>query len=154
MSKSLDGEKQEHLEHVDIDTAKQQHGTLQEYGEEIDIHDEKYNKKLNRRLDRRVLPLCCWVYLLNFLDRARAKWLSNAEKKFAVDRLADRGGGYNQEHATRKEILDTCFSPRMLLHYIAYVADVVPQGSFTFFTPTIVTGLGYVSALVRIACET
>jgi MFS family permease len=93
-----------------------------------------------------------WFFLPDY--PARAKWLSNAEKKFAVDRLADRGGGYNQEHATRKEILDTCFSPRMLLHYIAYVADVVPQGSFTFFTPTIVTGLGYVSAPVRTACET
>jgi hypothetical protein len=33
----------------------------------------------------------------------------------------------------------------MLLHYLAYIADVVPQGSFTFFTPTIVTGLGYTS---------
>jgi len=76
---------------------------------------------------------------------ARAKWLNAAEKKFAVDRLAERGGGYNREHASRKEILDTCFSPRMLLHYLAYIADVVPQGSFTFFTPTIVTGLGYES---------
>jgi len=27
------------------------------------------NKKLNRRIDIRILPLCCWVYLLNFLDR-------------------------------------------------------------------------------------
>lgn len=33
----------------------------------------------------------------------------------------------------------------MLLHYLAYIADVVPQGSFTFFTPTIVNGLGYTS---------
>ena len=24
---------------------------------------------MNRRLDLRILPLCCWVYLLNFLDR-------------------------------------------------------------------------------------
>ncbi|KAI4951857.1 hypothetical protein J4E91_003318 [Alternaria rosae] len=321
MDKPIESEKQEHLEDVDIDAVKHHDETLQEHGE-IDIYDEKYNKKLNRQLDLRVLPLCCWVYLLNFLDRgnignarvlntetgddmlsntgltphgyaltvtlfsvayavfevpsnfvmkhyirpsrwlgillfawgaltigfagvqnsatiiglrfligvfeagffpgivyfitiwyryneravrialviafcnlagafggaiafgvghvngaaglegfrwlfiiegiitllsafllwfflpdypARAKWLSNAEKKFAVDRLADRGGGYNQDHASRKEILDTCFSPRMLLHYIAYVADVVPQGSFTFFTPTIVTGLGYES---------
>lgn len=33
------------------------------------VDDEKRNKSLNRRLDIRVLPLCCWVYLLNFLDR-------------------------------------------------------------------------------------
>ena len=30
---------------------------------------ERHNRKLNRRLDIRILPLCCWVYLLNFLDR-------------------------------------------------------------------------------------
>jgi len=59
---------QDHLEDIDINTIKQQDEDLHEHGE-IDINDEKYNKKLNRRLDLRVLPLCCWVYLLNFLDR-------------------------------------------------------------------------------------
>lgn len=39
----------------------------------------------------------------------------------------------------------TLFSPRMLAHYVAYILDVVPQGSYTFFTPTIVNGLGYTS---------
>ncbi|KAI1133972.1 MFS transporter [Hypoxylon sp. FL0543] len=76
---------------------------------------------------------------------SRAKFLSADEKSFAVDRLKERGGGYNREHATRKEILETCFSPRMLAHYCAYIANVVCQGSFTFFTPTIVNGLGYES---------
>jgi MFS family permease len=52
---------------------------------------------------------------------ARAKFLSESEKRFAEDRLKERGGGYNREHATRKEILATFFSPRMLVHYIAYV---------------------------------
>lgn len=47
-------------------------------------------------------------------------------------------------------MLETLFSPRMLLHYLAYVADVVPQGSFTFFTPTIVTGLGYTSITAQL----
>jgi hypothetical protein len=36
---------------------------------DMDVHDEKANQRLNRRLDKRILPLCCWVYLLNFLDR-------------------------------------------------------------------------------------
>ena len=40
--------------------------------DEIDVHDVTQNRKLNRRLDLRVLPLCCWVYLLNFLDRGTA----------------------------------------------------------------------------------
>lgn len=52
---------------------------------------------------------------------ARAKFLSAEEKQFAVDRLKERGGGYNQHHATKQEILATFFSPRMLAHYVAYV---------------------------------
>lgn len=98
---------------------------------------------------------------------ARAKWLNESDKEFAVDRLRERGGGYNRDHASRRELLETFLSPRMLLHYIAYVsfndcfatdrrltflkiADVVPQGSFTFFTPTIVTGLGYESVQAQL----
>ena len=72
---------------------------------------------------------------------ARAKWLNTGDKQFAIDRLKKHGGGYNRDHASRKERMETFFSPRMLAHYIAYIADVVPQGSFTFFAPTIVTGL-------------
>ncbi|KAJ4356206.1 uncharacterized protein N0V89_004236 [Didymosphaeria variabile] len=84
-----------------------------------------------------------WFFLPDYPTRAR--WLSPIEKQLSVDRVALRGGGYQQTHASRREILETCFHPRMLLHYLAYIADVVPQGSFTFFTPTIVTGLGYTS---------
>lgn len=76
---------------------------------------------------------------------ARAKWLSADDKKFAEDRLKTHGGGRNQDHATKRELLETFLNPRMLVHYLAYIADVVPQGSFTFFAPTIVTGLGYKS---------
>ena len=52
---------------------------------------------------------------------SRDKWLSDADKKFAEDRLKERGGGYNREHATRNEIIQTFFAPRMLAHYFAYV---------------------------------
>ncbi|KAI1340353.1 MFS transporter [Xylariaceae sp. FL0016] len=76
---------------------------------------------------------------------SRARWLSESDQKFAENRVKKRGGGYNQQHASRKEVLETMFNPRMLAHYLAYIANVVTQGSFTFFTPTIVTGLGYES---------
>lgn len=103
---------------------------------------------------------------------ARAKFLSEDDKQLAVDRLKERGGGYQRDHATQNEILQTFFAPRMLVHYAAYVspsrggpkaspwktpithhllmrlfqiANVVLQGSFTFYSPTIVTGLGYES---------
>lgn len=35
----------------------------------LDLLDDKENRRLNRLLDIRILPLCCWIYLLNFLDR-------------------------------------------------------------------------------------
>ncbi|ETS81469.1 hypothetical protein PFICI_06471 [Pestalotiopsis fici W106-1] len=76
---------------------------------------------------------------------SRARFLNEDQKRLAVDRLKDMGGGYNRDHATKKEILQTFFKPRMLAHYAAYIANVVLQGSFTFYSPTIVTGLGYAS---------
>lgn len=53
---------------------------------------------------------------------ARAKFLTADDKRLAEDRLKERGGGYNREHATRKEIIATFVSPRMLAHYMAYVS--------------------------------
>lgn len=53
---------------------------------------------------------------------ARAKWLSSGDKQFAVDRLKKFGGGYNTDHASKRELLETLFSPRMLAHYFAYVS--------------------------------
>lgn len=53
---------------------------------------------------------------------ARAGFLSTEEKQLAVDRLKERGGGYQTDHATRKEIVQTFFAPRMLAHYAAYAS--------------------------------
>ncbi|OAP54580.1 hypothetical protein AYL99_11028 [Fonsecaea erecta] len=74
-----------------------------------------------------------------------AKWLSPEEKKAYDDRLGEEGASYSRAPATRKETLETCFSPRMLLHYGIYLINTVPLASFTFYTATIITGLGYKS---------
>lgn len=60
----------EHLENTPSSEKKIQDESPAEITEvDIDVNDPKHNRRLNRRLDIRVLPLCCWVYLLNFLDR-------------------------------------------------------------------------------------
>lgn len=59
---------------------------------------------------------------------ARAKFLSEEDKKFVQDRIAVKGGGYTQERSSRKEVLATAFSPRMMAHYLAYVS-----GSYVVF---------------------
>ena len=74
---------------------------------------------------------------------ARARWLSDDDKKYIDDRIAVKGGGYTKRHATKKEVLQTADLGRMWLHYLGYLANCIPLGSLTFFTPTIVTGLGY-----------
>lgn len=61
-----------------------------------------------------------WLCLPDY--PARAKWLNESDKRFAEDRLKERGGGYNKDHASRKEIVETFFLPRMLAHYLAYVS--------------------------------
>ena len=50
-----------------------------------------------------------------------AKWLNEEDRKFGEERLHVDGGGYTGAHASRREILETCFSPRMLTHYFIYV---------------------------------
>lgn len=112
-----------------------------------------------------IITVACVLLVLLFLPDfpARAKFLSEDDKRYVEARIAVRGGGYTKEKSSRKDILTTAFHPRMLAHYLAYVSrsqrnvvvaraneglqttDCIPLGSLTFFTPTIVTGLGYTS---------
>lgn len=64
--------------------------------------------------------LSCLLILFFLPDWPTRSWLSPEEAKFATDRL--EGTGYTKDHATKKEILETCLNPRMLAHYFAYVS--------------------------------
>lgn len=115
-----------------------------------------------------ITVLSCLLLIFFLPDwPSKAKWLNDDDKKYAEDRLKAQGGGHSKEHATRKEVLETCFSPRMMAHYFAYVssncpvrsyhitykqqlANCVPLGSLTFFSPTIVSGLGYTSITAQL----
>lgn len=99
-----------------------------------------------------LITLVCVIPVLFLLPDypARAKFLSEDDKKYVQARIAVKGGGYTNERSTRKEILATAFSPRMLAHYLAYACDCVPLGSLTFFTPQIVAGLGYTSITAQL----
>jgi hypothetical protein len=65
----------EHLEDLPHDAPSDKTSRAAGEHDDSDTYSEKANKKLNRRLDARILPLCCWVYLLNFLDRGLAPLL-------------------------------------------------------------------------------
>lgn len=61
-------------------------------------------KDSDRRLDAQVLPLCCWVYLLNFLDRSNignsrvlneetgASLLQQTNMNLGNERMMEEGG--------------------------------------------------------------
>jgi MFS family permease len=67
-----------------------------------------------------------WFFLPDYPTRAR--WLNESDKKFAIDRLKERGGGYNREHGTKAEIW-AAINPRMMVHYLAYVSISVLRRS-------------------------
>ncbi|KAK3710789.1 hypothetical protein LTR37_010013, partial [Vermiconidia calcicola] len=92
-----------------------------------------------------IVTVACVPLVLWFVPDypARAKWLSEDDKQYISDRIQVRGGGYTKAHASKKEIMTTVFHPRMVAHYFAYLCDMIPLGSMTFFAPTIVNGLGY-----------
>lgn len=62
----------DHLEQTSHDKAVFADGE-EGKADSIDVHDEKANRLLNRKLDLRIIPLCCWIYLLNFLDRGTSR---------------------------------------------------------------------------------
>jgi hypothetical protein len=94
-----------------------------------------------------LITIFCTLLTLFFLPDypSSAKFLTEDDKKFIEARIKVKGGGYTNEHATRREVMETLSSPRMLAHYLAYICNCVPLGSLTFFTPTIVNGLGFSS---------
>lgn len=53
---------------------------------------------------------------------SRAGFLGDDDKRLAVSRLKERGGGYQNDHATRGELVQTFFAPRMMAHYVAYAS--------------------------------
>lgn len=65
--------------------------------------------------------LSCIPIILLLPDYPERSWLSDDDAKFATERL-EGYGGHSKEHATKKEILETCFSPQMLAHYLIYVS--------------------------------
>lgn len=73
------------------------------------MNDEKRNKHLNRRLDWRILPLCCWIYLLNFLDRGN---IGNAKvlNSETGDDLLSQTGMTTSQYAITLTIFSLCYA--------------------------------------------
>ncbi|GLA67594.1 hypothetical protein AtubIFM54640_011262 [Aspergillus tubingensis] len=79
-----------------------------------------------------------------------AKWLNLSEQRFAAERLEEDGGVPTRVRSSRQEILETICSPRMVLHYIAYLTNNITWSSLAYFSPTIVRGLGYSSVTAQL----
>ncbi|KAL3450258.1 major facilitator superfamily domain-containing protein [Aspergillus insuetus] len=89
-----------------------------------------------------VAPLAVF-YLPNY--PSTAKWLTISEQRFAMERLEQDGGVPSRDRASRDELRETIYSPRMLLHYLAYFTNNIVMSSLAYFSPSIVKGLGYTS---------
>jgi hypothetical protein len=40
-----------------------------EHAPSIPVVDAETEARLIKKLDRRIIPVCCWIYLMNFMDR-------------------------------------------------------------------------------------
>jgi len=104
-------ERPEHLEgeqrSADVITSDHEHpggtyigegpGTITMTVDNADVLDEGRNRRLNRLLDVRIIPLCCWLYQLNFLDRGNignAKVLNQETHDDLLDRTGMTASGY------------------------------------------------------------
>ena len=68
-----------------------------------------------------VSVVSCLPVIFFLPDWPERSWLPAEDAKFATDRL--EGMGYTKERSTKKDLYATCLSPRMLLHYVAYVSN-------------------------------
>lgn len=71
-----------------------------------------------------LITILCVPLVIVFLPNwpAVAKWLSDDEKNCITIQLEAQASGFTRERASRREVLETCFTPRMVAHYFAYVS--------------------------------
>jgi hypothetical protein len=43
--------------------------------------DKETEKRLLRKLDRRIIPMVCWIYLMNFMDRGMYAELARVDQR-------------------------------------------------------------------------
>lgn len=54
---------------VDHEKARSDTTPVEGGAQSVPIVDEATEKRLIKKLDRRIIPICCWIYLMNFMDR-------------------------------------------------------------------------------------
>lgn len=72
-----------------------------------------------------LITILCVPLIIAFMPNwpGTAKWLTDNEKHCITTRLEAQASGFTRERASRREILETCFTPRMVAHYLAYVSS-------------------------------
>ncbi|KAL3462048.1 major facilitator superfamily domain-containing protein [Aspergillus heterothallicus] len=93
------------------------------------------------------ITIACTLLVIFFSPDypSTAKFLTEDEREFAIQRLAEQQSGYTEESSSKDELTQTFLGPRMLLHYITYLTNVIVFQGLVYFCPTIVNGLGYSS---------
>ncbi|RIB08120.1 major facilitator superfamily domain-containing protein [Gigaspora rosea] len=72
-----------------------------------------------------------------------ASWLTEDERKLAVDRLRYDGGHAHTTHFDKHQILRAFKDSKIYIYMCLYFCLLVTLYSFSFFVPTIVNGLGF-----------
>ncbi|KAK8158376.1 major facilitator superfamily domain-containing protein [Phyllosticta citribraziliensis] len=93
------------------------------------------------------IPSCLSAMLIYFClpdYPETARWLSDAEKALAAERLRLDGSKGSDGSLTWKEAKETLTEWRLYAHYALYFGISAPYSSLSLFTPSITGGLNYV----------
>ncbi|KAJ3019658.1 UNVERIFIED_CONTAM: hypothetical protein HDU68_010573 [Siphonaria sp. JEL0065] len=72
-----------------------------------------------------------------------AGFLTEFERKYAVERLAKEGIDSTETHYDRKQLFAALTDPKVVMFSFIYLGILTPTYGFTFYLPTLIKMLGY-----------
>ncbi|KXS21263.1 MFS general substrate transporter [Gonapodya prolifera JEL478] len=104
---------------------------------------------LNKGLPSIIVGVFVYFLLPDF-PQTELKWLSDRERHIAVNRMPPTAPSHLHKHFELHELKATLFDPWTWLFNFAYFCCVCPLYSVSYFNPTIIKNLGYVSYIAQL----
>ncbi|CAM9021939.1 unnamed protein product [Wickerhamomyces anomalus] len=124
-------------------------------GVAIDLEEKHFlwtpekDKKLLLKIDLYMLPLICFLYARQYMDKTsnsyaaimglktdlhmRGDMYSWTEKLMVVERIRDNKQGFGNKHFKRYQFKESLFDPMTWLFFVLAIVSQIPNGAITNF---------------------
>lgn len=91
------------------------------------------------------LTICVGVYMFFFLAASPtdAKWLSNGEKRMALERCRGNKTGTEVWKFDKSQLWEALYDPRLYLVFLYQFSTGLPSGGLSVFGPSIISAFGF-----------